>query len=57
MSESDSIMLGVSPQINDDTEYDQSSEGNDFDGGEPEFEFAKYTDTKHVYKEDWVCTA
>lgn len=44
MSESNSVMMGVSSEIDDDAKANQSDQGKDFDRAEPEFQFSENTD-------------
>lgn len=44
MSESDSVMMGVSSKIDDDAKENQSDQCKDFDRAEPEFQFSENTD-------------
>jgi hypothetical protein len=53
VSESNAVMLGVSSQIDNDTEHDQANQSNYFDAGKPEFEFSEHPDTKKVDKKNW----
>ena len=46
-------MLGVPPQIDNDTEQDQADQRNHFDAGKPEFEFSEHSDTKKVDEKNW----
>ena len=53
MTETNTVVFGVSSQINNDTHKQKADEGDDLDAAEPEFEFSEHTDTQEVHRENW----
>ena len=52
VTETNTVVLGVSSQINDDTHKQKADEGDDLDTAEPEFEFTENSYSEQVDKED-----
>ena len=52
MTETNTVVFGVSSQINNDTHKQKADEGDDLDTDEPEFEFTENSYSEQVDKED-----
>ena len=53
VTETNTVVFGVSSQINNDTHKQKADEGDDLDTAKPEFEFTENSYSEQVDKEDW----
>jgi hypothetical protein len=53
VSESNAVMLWVSPKVNDNTKDNQAREGYDLQATHPELQFSKNLYTKQVRDNNW----
>jgi hypothetical protein len=56
VSEPNTIVLGVTAEVDDEPHQDETNYRDDFDAAEPEFEFTKDADAQQIDEEDWCKT-